>query len=57
MLPCNVQSSSARYWAVGNLWRGRNNFFLHQEIRRSLGAVLNDLHHHDEREIKQKPNA
>jgi hypothetical protein len=44
-------------WAVGNMWRGRNNFFLHQEIRGSLGAVLNDLHHHAERENQQKPNA
>jgi hypothetical protein len=24
--------SSAQHWAIGNLWRGRNNFFLHQEI-------------------------
>jgi hypothetical protein len=57
MLPCSVHSSSARHWAIGNLWCGRNSFFLHQEIRGSLGAVLNDLHHHAERENQQKPNA
>jgi hypothetical protein len=42
---------------IGNLWRGRNSFFLHQKIRRCLGAVLHDLHHHAERGNKQKPNA
>jgi hypothetical protein len=57
MLPCSVHSISARHWAVGDLWCGRNSFFLHQEIRSSLGTVLNDLHHHAERENKQKPNA
>jgi hypothetical protein len=57
MLPCSILSSSARHWAIGNLWRGKNSFFLHQEIRGSLGAVLNDLHHHAERENQQKPNA
>jgi hypothetical protein len=57
MLPCSVHGSSARHWAIRNLWHGRNNFFLHQEIRESLGAVLNDLHHHAERGNKQKPNA
>jgi hypothetical protein len=41
-----VHSSSARHWAVGNPWRGRSSFLLHQEILRSLDAVLNDLHHH-----------
>jgi hypothetical protein len=54
MLLCSVHSSSARHWAVGKLWRGRSSFFLHQEIHRSLGAVLNDLHHHAEQENKQK---
>jgi hypothetical protein len=34
------------HWAIGNLWHGRNIFFLHQKIHGSLGAVLNDLHHH-----------
>jgi hypothetical protein len=29
MLPCSVHNSSARHWAVRNLWCGRNNFFLH----------------------------
>jgi hypothetical protein len=38
----------ARHRAVGNLWCGRSSFFLHHEIHRSLGAVLNDLHHHAE---------
>jgi hypothetical protein len=57
MLPCSVHSSSAQHRAVGNLWRGRNNFFLHHEIHRSPHAVLNNLHHHAERENKQKPNA
>jgi hypothetical protein len=57
MLPRSVHNSSAQCRAVGNLWRGRNNFFLHHEIHQSLGAVLNDLHHHAERENKQKPNA
>jgi hypothetical protein len=53
MLPCGVQSSSARHRAVGNLRCGRSSFFLHHEIHQSLGAVLNDLHHHAERENKQ----
>jgi hypothetical protein len=57
MLSCRMHSGSARHWAVGNLWRGRNSFFFHQEIRGSLDAVLNDLHHHAERGNKQKPNA
>jgi hypothetical protein len=54
MLLCSVHSSSARHRAVGNLWRGRSSFFLHQEIHRSLGAVLNDLHHHAEQEKQAK---
>jgi hypothetical protein len=57
MLLCSVHSSSARHWAVRNPWRGRSSFFLHQEILRSLGAVLNDLYHHAEPEYKQKPKA
>jgi hypothetical protein len=57
MLPCGMHSSSARHMAVGNLWRGRSSFFLHHEIHQSLGAVLNDLHHHAEQGNKQKPNA
>jgi hypothetical protein len=57
MLLHSVRSSSARYWAVGNLWRGRSSFLLHQEILRSLGVVLNDLHHHAEQENKQNPKA
>jgi hypothetical protein len=52
-----MHSSSARHWAVGNLWRGRSNFFLHQKIHQSLSAVLDDLHHHAEQENKQKPKA
>jgi hypothetical protein len=52
-----MHSSSARHWAVGNLWHGRSSFFLHQEIHQSLGAVLDDLHHHAEQENKQKPKA
>jgi hypothetical protein len=54
---CNVHRSNARHWAVGNLWRGRSSFFLHQEIHQSLGTVLNDMHHHAEQENKQKPKA
>jgi hypothetical protein len=57
MLLCSTHSSSARHWAVGNLWCGRSSFLLHQEIHRSLGAVLNDLHHHAEQENKQKPKS
>jgi hypothetical protein len=57
MLPCSMHTSSARHWAIGNLWHGRNDFFLHQEIHGSLDVVLNDLHHHAERENQQKPNA
>jgi hypothetical protein len=57
MLLCSVHSSSAHHWAVRNPWRGRSSFFLHQEILRSLGAVLNDLYHHAEPENKQKPKA
>jgi hypothetical protein len=54
MLLCSVHSTSARHRAVGNLWHGRGSFLLHQEIRQSLGAVLNDLHHHAEQEKKAK---
>jgi hypothetical protein len=57
MLLRSVHSSSAQHWAVGNPWHGRSSFLLHQEILRSLGAVLNDLHHHAEQENKQKPKA
>jgi hypothetical protein len=57
MLLCSAHSSSARHWAVGNLRCGRSSFLLHQEIHQSLGAVLNDLHHHAEQENKQKPKA
>jgi hypothetical protein len=53
----SVHNSSARHWAVGNLWRGRGIFLLHQEIHRSLDVVLNDLHHHAEQENKQKLKA
>jgi hypothetical protein len=54
MLPCSVHNSSAQHWAVGNLWRGRGSFLLHQEISRSFGAVLDDLHHHGEQEAQTK---
>jgi hypothetical protein len=57
MLSCYVYSSSAQHWAIENLRRGRDSFFLHQEIRGSLSVVLNNLHHHAERENQQKPNA
>jgi hypothetical protein len=57
MLPYGVHSSSARRRVVGNLWCGRSSFFLHHEIHQSLGAVLNDMHHHAEQENKQKPKA
>jgi hypothetical protein len=57
MLLCSVHISSARHWAVGNLWHGRSSLFLHQEIHQSLDAVLNDLHHHAEQENKQKLKA
>jgi hypothetical protein len=39
--------------AVGNLWRVRGSFLLHQEIHQSLGTVLNDLHHHAEQETSK----
>jgi hypothetical protein len=29
MLLRSVHNSSARHWAVGNLWSGRSNFFLY----------------------------
>jgi hypothetical protein len=54
MLPWSVHSSSARHLAVGNLWHGRGSFLLHQEISRSLGAVLDDLYHHAEQEEQNK---
>jgi hypothetical protein len=57
MLLRSVHSCSARHWAVRNLWHGRSSFFLHQEIHRSLSAVLNDLHHHAEPENEQKLKA
>jgi hypothetical protein len=57
MLPCGVHNSSAGHRVVGNLWCGISSFFLHHEIHQSLGAVLYDLHHHAERENKQKPKA
>jgi hypothetical protein len=53
MLLCSVHSSSARHLAVGNPWRGRSSFLLHQEILRSLGAVLNDLRHHAEKKTSK----
>jgi hypothetical protein len=53
MLLCSVRSSSAQHRAVGNLWRERGSFLLHQEIHRSLSVVLNDLHHHAEQKNKQ----
>jgi hypothetical protein len=46
VLPCGVHSSSAWHWAIGNLRCGGSSFSLHRKIHRSLGAVLNDLHHH-----------
>jgi hypothetical protein len=57
MLLRSVHSSSARHWVVVNLWRGKNSFLLHQEISRSLGAVLHVLHHRAEQENKQKLKA
>jgi hypothetical protein len=57
MLLRSVHNSSARHWVVGNLRRGRSSFLLHQEIHRSLDAVLHDLHHRAEQENKQKLKA
>jgi hypothetical protein len=41
-----MHSSSAWYWAIGNLLCGGSSFSLHRKIYRNLGAMLNDLHHH-----------
>jgi hypothetical protein len=48
---------SSRRRAVGGPWHGRRSLFLHQEILRSHGAVLDDLDHCVEQENRQKPNA
>jgi hypothetical protein len=53
MLLCSAHNSNARHWAVRNLRCGRSSLLLHQEIHRSLGAMLDDLHHHAEQENKQ----
>jgi hypothetical protein len=41
----SVHSSSPRRREVRHSWRGRCSFFLHKEVLRSLGAVLDDLDH------------
>jgi hypothetical protein len=57
VLPCGVHNSSAWHWVTGNLRCGGSSFSLHREVYRSLGAVLNDLHHHAWARKQQKPNA
>jgi hypothetical protein len=52
-----VHGSSPRVEAVGHSWRGGCNLLFHHEILRSFGVVLDDPHHHTEREIKQKLEA
>jgi hypothetical protein len=32
MLLRNMHGRSVWHWTVGNQWRGRSSFFLHQEI-------------------------
>jgi hypothetical protein len=55
VLPRSMHSSSPRRRAVRHSWHGRCSFFLHQEVLRSLGVVLDDLDHCVEQEDKQKP--
>jgi hypothetical protein len=45
-LPCGMHSRGDWCWATGNLRCGGSSFSLHRKVNRSLGAVLNDLHHH-----------
>jgi hypothetical protein len=52
-----VHGSSPRVEAVGHSWLGGCNLLFHHEILRSFGVVLDDPHHHTEREIKQKLEA
>jgi hypothetical protein len=52
-----VYDSSLRVRAVGHSWRGGCNILFHHEILQSFGAVLDDPHHHVERENKQKLEA
>jgi hypothetical protein len=52
-----MHGSSPRVRAVGRSWHGGCNLLLHHEILRSFGAVLDDPHHHVERENKQKLEA
>jgi hypothetical protein len=47
----------SRVGAVGRSWREGCNLLLHHEILRSFGMVLDDPHHHAERENKQKLEA
>jgi hypothetical protein len=57
VLPRSMHSSSPSHRAAGYSWHEGCSFFLHHKIRRGVGAVLNDLHHHAEQENKQKPKA
>jgi hypothetical protein len=54
-----VQRAQQQHPALSGweLMAWKKHFLLHQEILRSLGVVLNDLHHHAEQENKQKPKA
>jgi hypothetical protein len=52
-----VHGSSPRVGVVGHSWRGGRNLLLHHEILRSFGVVLDDPHHHAERENKRKLEA
>jgi hypothetical protein len=52
-----VHGSSPRVGAVEHSWRGGRNLLLHHKIFQSFGAVLDDPHHHVERENKRKLKA
>jgi hypothetical protein len=48
-----MHGSSPRVGAVGRSWRGGCNLLLHHEILRGFGVVLDDPHHHAERETSK----
>jgi hypothetical protein len=52
-----MHGSSPRVGAVERSWHGGCNLLLHHEVLQSFGVVLDDPHHHVERENKQKLEA